>query len=63
MITLTKLPQQARYWQVEQLIDYCLDEGYEGIINNRVYVRPYQEYSLRDLLNNPYIWDKLKVLI
>lgn len=63
MINITDLPAISRYWSVEKLIDYCLENGYEGIRNNKLPKSAgddIREQSLAQLLDNPYIWETWK---
>lgn len=63
MIRLSQLPNQARRWQVHQLVDWMLDNGLDTILNDRMPFKPYTEYEINFLLDNPHLWDNLKKII
>lgn len=60
MIRLTQLPRQAKYWTVQNFINWALENKHDGIINDRIPVKPYQEYTLAELVDNSYLWDNLQ---
>jgi hypothetical protein len=58
MINIKDLPANAQYWTVHKLIDYCMENGIEVILNN-IPPKPHIEHDIMDLLDNPRTWESL----
>jgi hypothetical protein len=46
-------------WEIDEVVNYLLDNGYEGVINDLT-PSPNIEYDISDLYD---VWDRLKTIL
>jgi len=62
MIRLSQLPQTARNWSTNHFVNWCIDNGIEVIVNDRIPRKPYIEHELSDFIDTR-LWEHLKDII